>query len=117
MVCYFRFSKSFPQFVMIHAVKGFGIVNETEVQVFLEYLSFLSDPANVGNLISGVRKRLTRVFLCAVLDLSGTLWLLLIPEYSGIKRRGTPFPGLRNTGISHYSNKYPLPFYEPDSKR
>ena len=46
-----------------------------------------------------VRKHLTRGFLCAVLDLSGTLWPLLIPEYSGIKRRGTPFPGLRNPGI------------------
>ena len=39
----------------------------------------------------------------------GTLWPLLIPEYSGI-RRGTPFPGLRNPGISHYVDKYPLPF-------
>ena len=59
-----------------------------------------------------VRKHLTRGFLCAVLDLSGTLWPLLIPEYSGIKRRGTPFPGLRNPGISHYSDKYPLSSYE-----
>ena len=59
-----------------------------------------------------VRKHLTRGFLCDVLDLSGTLWPLLIPEYSGIKRRGTPFPGLRNPGISHYSDKYPLPSYE-----
>ena len=42
-----------------------------------------------------VRKHLTRGFLCAVLDLSGTLWPLLIPECAGIKRRGTPFPGLR----------------------
>ena len=41
----------------------------------------------------GVRKHLTGGFLCAVLNLSGTLWPLLIPEYSGIKRRGTPFPG------------------------
>ena len=57
-----------------------------------------------------VRKHLTRGFLCAVLDLSGTLWPLLIPEYSGIKRRGTP--GLRNPGISHYSDKYSLPSYE-----
>ena len=57
---------------------------------------------------------LTKGFLCAVLDLSGTLWPLLIPEYSGIKRRGTPFPfpGLRNPGISHYSDKYCLPSYE-----
>ena len=64
-----------------------------------------------------VRKHLTSGFLCAVLDLSGTLWPLLIPEYSGIKRRGMPFPGLRNPGISHYGDKYPLPFYEPYGKR
>ena len=64
-----------------------------------------------------VRKHLTRGFPCAVLDLSGTLWPLLIPEYSGIKRRGTPFPGLRNPGISHYGEKYPLPFYELYGKR
>ena len=36
---------------------------------------------------------------------------LLIPEYSGIKRRGTTFPGLRNPGISHYSDKHPLSFF------
>ena len=64
-----------------------------------------------------VRKHLTRGFLCAVLDLSGTLWPLLISEYSGIKRRGTLFLGLRNSGISHYGDKYPLPFYEPYGKR
>ena len=41
------------QFVVIHRVKGFSIVNETEVDVFLEFLCFLYDPADVGNLISG----------------------------------------------------------------
>ena len=61
-----------------------------------------------------VRKHLTRGFLYAVLELSGTLWPLLILEYSGIKRRGTPFPG---ACISHYGDKYPLPFYEPYGKR
>ena len=61
--------------------------------------------SSVKNTISSfVRKHLTRGFLCAVLDLSGILWPLLIPEYSGIKRRGTPFLGLRNPGISHYSD-------------
>ena len=64
-------------------------------------------------LSSAVRKHLTKGFLCAVLDLSGILWPLLIPEYSGIKRRGMPFLGLRNPGISHYDDKYPLPFHEP----
>ena len=53
MVWYSHLFKSFPQFVMIHTVKGFSIVNETEVDVFLEFPCFLYDPANVGNLISG----------------------------------------------------------------
>ena len=53
MICYSHFFKSFPQFIMIHTVKGFGIVNETEVDVLLEFPSFLCDPANIGNLISG----------------------------------------------------------------
>ena len=52
MVLYSHLFKSFPQFVMIHTVKGISIVNETEVDVFLEFPSFLYDPANVGNLIS-----------------------------------------------------------------
>ena len=53
MICYSHFFKSFPQFIMIHTVKGFGIVNETEVDVFLELPCFLYDPVNVSNLISG----------------------------------------------------------------
>ena len=67
-----------------------------------------------------VRKHLTGGFLCAVLDLSGILCSLLIPAYSGIKRRGKPPRGLRNPGISLlaflYGDKYPLPFYEPYGK-
>ena len=51
MVWYPHIFKNFPQFVMIH--RGFGIVNEIEVDVFLEFLSFLYDPENVDNLISG----------------------------------------------------------------
>ena len=53
MVWYSHLFKSFPQFVMIHTVKGFGVVNETEVDVFLEFPCFLYDPVNVDNLISG----------------------------------------------------------------
>ena len=53
MVWYSHLFKNFPQFVVIHTVKGFGIVNKTEVDIFLEFSSFLYDPANVGNLISG----------------------------------------------------------------
>ena len=46
-------SKNFPQFVVIHTVKGFSIVSEAEVEVFLEFPCFLYDTTNVGNLISG----------------------------------------------------------------
>ena len=47
-------SKNFPQFIAIHTVKGFGIVNTAEIEVFfLELSSFLRDPADVGHLISG----------------------------------------------------------------
>ena len=45
--------KNFPQFVLIHTVKGFGIVNKAEVDVFLELSCFFDDPKDVGNLISG----------------------------------------------------------------
>ena len=45
--------KNVPQFVVIHTVKGFGIVNKAEVDVFLELSHFFDDPADVGNLISG----------------------------------------------------------------
>ena len=45
--------KNFPQFIVNHTVKGFGIVNKAEVDVFLELFCFFDDPADVGNLISG----------------------------------------------------------------
>ena len=53
MVWYSHLLKNFPQFVVIHTVKGFGIVNKTEVDAFLELSCFFDDPAEVGNLISG----------------------------------------------------------------
>ena len=45
--------QNFPQFIVIHTVKGFGIVNKAEIDVFLELSCFFDDPADVGNLISG----------------------------------------------------------------
>ena len=52
MVLYSHHLKNFPQVVVIHTVKGFGIVNKTEVDVFLELSCFFDDPMDVGNLIS-----------------------------------------------------------------
>ena len=53
MVWYFLLLKNFLQFVVIHTVKSFGIVNEAEVDVSLELSCFFNDPTDVGNLISG----------------------------------------------------------------
>ena len=53
MVWYSHLFKHFPEFVVIHPVKGFSIVNKAEIDVFLELSCFFDDPADVGNLISG----------------------------------------------------------------
>ena len=53
MVWYSHLLKNFPQFIVIDTVKGFGIVNKAEIDVFLELSCFLGDPKDVGNLISG----------------------------------------------------------------
>ena len=53
MVWYSHLLKNFPQFAVIHIVKGFGIINKAEVDIFLEFVSFFYDPMDVSNLISG----------------------------------------------------------------
>ena len=53
MVWYSHLSQNFPQFIVVHTVKGFAIVNKAEIDVFLECSCFFHDPADVGNLISG----------------------------------------------------------------
>ena len=53
VVWYSHLLKNFPQFVVIHTVNGFGVVNKAEVDVFLELACFFDDPVDVGNLISG----------------------------------------------------------------
>ena len=53
MVWYSHLFQNFPQFVVIHTVKGFGVVNKAEIDVFLELFSFFDDLTDFGNLISG----------------------------------------------------------------
>ena len=53
VVSYAHLFQNFPQLIVIHTVKGFGIVNKAEMDVFLELSCFFHDPVNVGNLISG----------------------------------------------------------------
>ena len=53
MVWYSHLFQNFPQFIVIHTVKAFGIVNKAEIDVFLELSCFFDDSADVGNLVSG----------------------------------------------------------------
>ena len=53
MVWYAHLFQNFPQFIVIHTVKHFGIVNEAEINVFLELSRFFDNPADIGSLISG----------------------------------------------------------------
>ena len=53
MVWYSHSFQNFPQFIVIHTVKGFGIVNKAEIDIFLELSCFFNDPEDVDNLVSG----------------------------------------------------------------
>ena len=53
VIWYSHLLQNFPQFIVIHTVEGFGIVNKAEIDVFLELSCFFNDPVDIGNLISG----------------------------------------------------------------
>ena len=53
MVCYSHLLKNFPKIVVIHTVKGFGIMNKAEIDAFLELSHFFDDPTDVDNFITG----------------------------------------------------------------
>ena len=75
MVCYSHLFKNFPEFVVIHRVKGFGVFSEVEVDVFLEFSCFFDDPTDVSNLISG-----SSAFLKSGLNICKfTVYILLKP--------------------------------------
>ena len=86
MVWYSHLFQNFPQFIVIHTVKGFGIVNKAEVDVFLELSCFFDDPSDVGNLISGssafsktslnIWKFTVHVLLKQKLEISGHFWVI-----------------------------------------
>ena len=63
--------QNFPQFLLIHTVKGFGIVNKAEIEVFLELSCFFDDPADVGHLISG-----SSAFFLNLACASGSSWFM-----------------------------------------
>ena len=82
VVWYSHLFQNFPQFIVIHTVKGFGIVNKEEIDVFLELSCFFDDPADVGNLISG-----SSAFSKTSLNIR-----------SGAARRSHPMPKARGGG-------------------
>ena len=92
MVWYSHLLKNFPEFIVIHTVKGFGIVNKAEIDVFLELSCLFDDPVNVGNLISGYSafsKSSLNVWKFSVHELLKSGWrilsiTLLVCEISGI---------------------------------
>ena len=89
---WYSHSLIFPQFVVIHTVKGFSIVNEVEVDVFLEFSSFFYDPTDVGNLISGssaFSKSSLHIWKFLVLILSSIVAVLIYIPTSNA--RGFPF--------------------------
>ena len=75
MVWYSHPLKNFPQFVMVHTVKGFGLVNRAEVNDFLELSCFFNDPVDVGNFISGFS-----AFSKSSLNIWFTVHVLLKPD-------------------------------------
>ena len=83
VVWYSHIMKNFPHFVVIHTVKGFGILNKAEIDVFLELSCFFYDPTDVGNLISGFPLFLNPAWisgiswLCTVESWLGEFWALL----------------------------------------
>ena len=76
--------KNFPQFVVIHTVKGFGIVNKAEIDAFLELSCFFDDPMNVGNLISGSSafSKTSHVLLKPILENSECYFSRMWNEYN-----------------------------------
>ena len=84
MVWYSHLFQNFPQLIVIHTVKGFGIVNKAEIDVFLDLSCFFHDPADVGNLISG-----SSAFSKTSLNIREfTVYVLLKPDLENLSAGG-----------------------------
>ena len=97
MVWYSHLFQNFPQFILIHTVKGFGMVNKAEIDVFLELSCFFHDPADIGNLISG-----SSAFSKTSLNIwKFTVHVLLKPGLENFEHYFTSVGGLFNVGFSY----------------
>ena len=89
MVWYSHLFQNFPQFIVIHTVKGFGIVSKAEIDIFLELSCFFDDPADVGNLIFG-----SSAFSKTSLNIwRFTVHVLLKPGFENFEHYFTTRPG------------------------
>ena len=84
MVWYSHLFQNFPQFIVIHTVRGFGIVNKAEVDVFPELSCFFNYPADVGNLISG-----SLAFSKSILNIWKFMVHVLLGSFNGPEPGGT----------------------------
>jgi len=97
VVSYLHLFKNFPQFVVIHTGKGFSVINETEVDVFLEFPCFLCDPTNIGNLISGSSASVRSILFLSFIE---PIFALNVPLVSLIfLKRSLVFPILLFSSI------------------
>ena len=110
MVWYSHLFQNFPQFIVIHTVKGFGIVDKAEIDVFLELSCFFDDLADVGNLISG-----SSAFSRNSLNIwKFTVHVLLKPglenfeRYSLVAQTVKRLPTMRETWVQFLSQEDPL---------
>ena len=95
VVWYSHLLQNFPQFVMIHTAKGFGIVSKAEVNVFLELSCFFNDPTDVGNLVSG-----SSAFSKSILNIwKFTVHLLLKPGLENFEHYFTSVWDECNCGV------------------
>ena len=85
-----NFGDCLHNYIFVYHCLSIRLVNTNQTHLVRTFFFFFSKYNKIGGI---VRKHLKEGFLCDVLDLSGILCSLLIPEYSGIKRRGKPLPG------------------------
>ena len=105
VVWYSQLFQNFPQFVMIHTVKGFGIVNKAEIDVFLELSCFFHDPADVGNLTSGsspFSKSSLNIWKFMVQYCWSLAWRILCITLLAYKM---------NTTVQKFGHSFALPFF------
>ena len=106
MVWYSHLLKNFPQFAVIHTVKGFGIINEAEVDAFLKLSCFFGDPTDAGNLISG-----SSAFLKSTLN----IWKFTVHALLSLARRILSITLLAwevSAFVLYFENSLVLSFFE-----